>query len=99
MTGAALEQELNYVPGLVRLVKNGSPADEVEFMHVAESMHITTGVDKVTHDLDMGLGGCPMCWISSVAGFKRIRICAVLEQQAYYFHLSVMGCGVQSCPA
>src|SRR5262249_12827354 len=80
MTGAALEQYRNPLRGFVTLMKDGGPTDAVEFMHVAKSMHITAGIEKSTHDLDVGLGGGPMCCRSSVAGFESVRIRAMLEQ-------------------
>src|SRR5262249_59121548 len=87
VAGATFDEkrcDLGFVAGrsAIRVVKESAPANDVQFMVVAGTMNIATGVDQGPDDLQMSLGGGPVKWIRVIAGFPRIRVRTVFEKQA-----------------
>jgi hypothetical protein len=74
----------------------GGPADDVRFVHVAETVYVAACVEQGAHGLEMPVAGGEVQGVSVVSGVARIRIGAVLEQQAHGVEVPAYGCGVQS---
>src|SRR5204862_5759666 len=93
------EQERKHVPaGISRRVTARSPADDVQFVHVADAVYITACIEQCSRDVEMSVGGGPVQRVSVVSGLARIWIRAVFEEQPNGIRVAVLSCGVQSCP-
>ena len=94
MAGATLRQKRCNFRTAARLftgfMKERCPTDCIEFVIVAGSVHVATGIEQRAHDVNVPVRRGPMERICVVAGLACVRIGTVLEQEAYKVQMAVL---------
>jgi hypothetical protein len=96
----ATRQEKRYdiAPMLVSRTKHRSPSDHIECVIVAEAVNIGSGIEQRAHDFRVSASRCPMKGICIVAGFARVRIGPVGEQELHDLDVPSLSGGMKTGP-
>ena len=76
--------------------EDGRPADDVELVHIAETMDVAAGVEQRAHRFKVPSPAAQCSGVGVVSGIARVRIGAVLKQQAHGVRLTALRRGVQA---
>src|SRR5687768_4124048 len=82
MASAALEEQREHILW-DRWAEAGGPADDLELMRIADTVHISAGVEQKAHDVHSPCAGGKVQRVSVVAGVPRIGISAVLQKHTH----------------
>src|SRR5437870_4148235 len=75
------------------------PADDVERVHVSESVYVPAYVEKRARSFQVAVSNRPMERAGVVSGFARVRIGTTLQQQPHGIDVSRPRSSVETGPA